>query len=282
MGLAATPADQQALWNLTHAANYNDDGEAGCTFGCHVSMHKSAKGQPLPSNEDLAHGASPPITLRIDSARTAVQDILNIGQQSLSAKNLKIALYTMQLNPSTGGNLVKVSPPSGNFSRLNTLLSAIDLGSNTTAGVADSDMTDALAELAQVLPANGTGMSSTSPLNYVLIVTDGLLDTPSSKCLYGHCIAALPSSACVPLQAKASVGVVYTSYLPIYNNNIPAQGYDWTYTALVEPVASQLAPNLTACASSSKQFFEASDGPSLIAAMKTIFTNTLSADHLTN
>jgi hypothetical protein len=244
-------------------------------------MHNNAQGQPLPSNEQLAHSATPPVTLRIDSARTAVQDILNLGQQTLSAGNLKIALYTMQLNPLTGGNLVTLSAPSSNVSTLNTLLTDIDLGSNTTAGVADSDMVDALKQLAQNLPANGTGVTSASPLNFVMIVTDGLMDTPSSNCMYGHCIAALPSSACLPLQAKATVGVVYTTYLPIYNNNIVSQGYDWTYTDLVNPVVASLVPNLTACASSAGDFFEASDGPSLISAMQAVFANTLSKAHLT-
>jgi len=68
--------------------------------------------------------------------------------------------------------------------------------------------------------------------------------------------------------------VIYTTYLPIYLDNDPAQGLDPLYTLLVQPSSSQLQPSLQSCASSSQYFFQANDGPALIVAMNALFANS--------
>jgi hypothetical protein len=160
---------------------YSDDGESGCTFGCHLAIDGRRY-----SNEQLAHQiASPPITLRIDSAKTAVTSVISLASQAAgSLGNIKIT-------------------------------------------------------------------------------------------------SAMPASACSSLKAKWTVEVIYTTYLPIYNNNQSWQGFDWTYTDLVLPVAASLSSNLQGCASSPSRFFEATDGPTLISAMQTLFANTVSSARLT-
>ena len=98
---------------------------------------------------------------------------------------------------------------------------------------------------------------------------------------WGHCVKVIAPSDCSSLQHKAMVDVVYTTYLPIYNNNQPSQGYDWTHTEIVKPLAAQFIPNLTACATTPANFFPASDGPSLIAGIQTIFADTVSTARIT-
>jgi Flp pilus assembly protein TadG len=273
MGIGSTTTDQTNLYNLIQAMGYTEEGETGCVFGCHVAMDGHPK-----SNEQVAHEASPPITLRIDAAITAIQDVIAQAKQAAgAAANIDIALYTMQLNPfSTGSKLVEVSALSSNYTALGSAAGSIDLGPNSSTGLGDSDMADALTQLTAIVPANGNGFSASSPLNYALVITDGMMDIPCAD-WNGHCSAAMPSSYCAGLQANASVGVVYTTYPPIYANNNPADGYEINYNSIVAPYASSIQPNLQACASNANLFYEATDGPALVTALHSLFQSTLAA-----
>jgi hypothetical protein len=278
MGIGSTTTDQTNLFNLIKAMGYTEEGETGCVFGCHVAMD----GHPY-SNEQIAHGASPPITLRIDAAKAAIQDVITQAKQYAGAAgNIQIALYTMQLNPfSTASKLVQVSALSSNYTALTSAAGSIDLGPNTSTGMGDSDMADALTQLSGIVPANGNGFSASSPLNYALVITDGMMDIPCNN-WNGHCSGAMPSYYCSGLQANATVGVVYSTYPPIYANNNSANGYEINYASIVAPYVSGVQPNLQACASNSNLFYVATDGPTLVSALQSLFQSTLGqSDRLT-
>ncbi|MGA2129402.1 MAG: hypothetical protein ABSG76_24990, partial [Xanthobacteraceae bacterium] len=200
-------------------------------------------------------------------------------------KNIKIGLYTMSENPVSGTLVNTISSPSSNYTSLTSLAATIDLGNNTSAGLGDSDFVDQLAKFNTILPANGSGASALSPLNYVFLVTDGLVDTPG-LCppypAYGHCNSAFDPSYCTSLKAKATVGVIYTTYLPIYNQNNSANGYENDYQKLAQPYVSQIAPNLQSCATAAKYYFEASDGPAIASTMLSLFQATQQAAILTH
>jgi hypothetical protein len=248
-------------------------------FGCHVLD----AGNPPYTNEYLAHNMSPSITLRIDSAVSAIQSIIGAAQMAAGTNaNIKIGLYTMSKDPVTGNLLNTISSPSSNYTQLKSLAASIDLGNNipSTGGDGDSDFVDQLGQFNANLPSNGSGVSATSPLNYVFIITDGMIDTPG--CTYGHCTGAFDSSYCTNLKAKAAaVGVIYTTYLPIYTNNNQADGYHLAYQVLAQPYVDQIPINLSNCASSSGYYFEASDGPAITAAINSLFAKTQGGDTLT-
>jgi len=270
MGIGSTATDMQNLYNRVVSYNNGSGGETGCVFGCHVK----AAGQTY-TNEYLAHNVSPAITLRIDSAVSAIQSIISDAQAAAGTnQNIKIGLYTMSENPVSGTLLNTISTPSSNYTSLTSLAATIDLGNNVTVGDGDSDFVDQLAKFNTILPANGSGASASSPLNYVFLITDGLIDTPGSGCTSGHCTGAFSPSYCTNLKAKSTVGVIYTTYLPIYNQNNSANGYETNYTSLVLPYVNQIAPNLENCATSSTYYFQASDGPGITTAMKALFAAT--------
>ena len=233
-------------------------------------------GQPY-TNEYLAHSISPRITLRIDSAVTAIQTIITDATAAAgSNKNIKIGLYTMSADPVSGTKLNTVSAPSNNYTSLATTANTIGLGNNVAGGKGDSDFANQLSAFNAILPANGTGASAVSPLNYVFIVTDGLVDTVCVSPT-GHCTGAFLPSYCTPLKAKSTVGVIYTTYLPVYKENNPAKGLHDDYTLLAQPYVNQIAPNLKSCATSNSLYFEATDGPALNSAMKALFASTQQA-----
>jgi Flp pilus assembly protein TadG len=272
MGVGSTTTDMQNLFNrVVQYQNYAASEGGGCVFGCHIAE----AGQQY-TNEYLAHSISPAITLRIDAAVSAVQNIISQAQSSSGTSgNIQIGLYTMSDDPVTGKSLNTISPPTSNFSALTTAASSIDLGNNTSDGVGDSNFPASLQNFTtNILGANGDGSSASSPLQYVFIVTDGVQDTNNASCAYGHCVQALNPSICTSIKANAVVGVIYTTYNPIYINNNSANDYDTNYKELVYPIASQIAPNLQSCASSSSYYIEAVDGPAITAAMSTLFKST--------
>ena len=122
---------------------------------------------------------------------------------------------------------------------------------------------------------NGSGASATSPLNYVFIVTDGVTDVYSPFCASGHCTSTINSSNCDQFKTKATVGVIYTIYSPIWaNNNASAGVLEGNYQGLVAPFSSQIKPALQSCATSSDYYFEANDGPDIVAAVQSLFLKT--------
>lgn len=268
MGIGATQTDMTNLYNRSASLGMVN---GGCVFGCHVTSPGDYY-----SMEYVAHDMSPRITLRIDSAVTAIQDVITQAKtQSGTSGTIKIGLYTMTGYPMSGSRLTTVTTPTNNFSKLTTLASTIDLGPNDgSMGYGDSDFGDSLASFNALLTTQGDGSSASAPIKYVVIITDGVEDNYGGSCYDTHCTQAFPASLCTPLQAKAHVGVIYTTYNVIYNDNISAEGLDSRYQGLVYPFATQIAPNLQSCASSSSLYFEASDGPALIASLQTLFAST--------
>jgi hypothetical protein len=291
MGIGATQSDMDTLYNRVAQYNSGTDGEQGCTFGCHVVSQglTNSGGTQTITNEYLAHNLSPKVTLRIDSAVAAIQDVITQAQAAAGANaNISIGLYTMN-DDYTNGTLVRtISAPSTNYTGLSATAATIDLGNNESWGAGDSDFPDQLsAFVSNDLAANGSGASAVSPLNYVFIITDGLADVQGS-CPSGHCTSALNPSNCSAIQAKATVGVIYTTYNPIYLYTNPT-GSKWVssttldplYISLVQTPAASIASNLQSCATSLTYYYEASDGPAIDSGMRTLFASSLATAHLT-
>jgi len=313
MGIGATAADMQNLYTRIANNGQGTGGETGCVFGCHVKESTQAN-----SNEDYAHNnvsysttgswtkatgqtdSGGYISLRIDSANAAVQSVIQaaIEDENSTSPNISIGLYTMSAYPSaTITPIFPTNQPTptqdnqGTWQATTDLTPwrsvSVDLGPDTSAGLGDSDLIDQLASFAAYLPAQGTGASASSPLNYVFLVTDGLVDTDCTTGLYDHCTQALPSSACSALQAKATVGVIYTTYLPVMANTSDSSyqtrcgAYECTYYDFALPYVNSIPTNLQACASSASYYFQASYGPDIEAAMQSLFTSTLQTVRLT-
>ena len=268
MGIAATPADMSRLYAAT-----SRQVEGSCVFGCHG--HNSGN-DPL-TNQDIARNASPPIVLRIDAAKSALQNVITQARNTVGNQgNIKIGIYRMQVDPAAGTYFQTASSPTTDYVALASAASAIDLGAyvNNHTNLGLTDLKDSLSAIANILPGNGDGLSAASPKNYVFIISDGLQDLYGGCDANGHCVGPVDQNSCTMLKNKSTVGVIYTTYLPIYNGNNPANGYDAFYSAEVLPVASQLEPNMQNCATNPNLYFKADDGPALIAAMDRLFAAT--------
>ncbi len=285
MGIGSTQADMISLYNVSLQKN-ND----GCVFGCHVAL----AGEPY-SDEALAHSNN--LTLRIDSAKSAITTMINQAQTANESNFVKFALYTMGGGHSSSSTtLVKIADPSNNYSSLLTSVSQIDLETGSAQGViGDTDIEDALSALMAKLPVvNGAGDTASTPMNFIFVVTDGLDDFDTYKstlpCLNNaplpggyRCTQPVPITNCTLVKKSANIGVIYTPYLPLYNNpNKTSQGYYSSYTSLVSPFSSTIATNLQNCATNSSFYFTASDGPSIVTAMTQLFARAASYARLTS
>jgi hypothetical protein len=279
MGIAANATQMNALYAAT--APYNPDGAGiGCVFGCHVASGTSV------TMESVAHANN--IQLRIDVARAAIYNMAQTAQNEAVANNINFAVYQMQQNPNRGTLLAQVYPSTGltsNYTALMTAMSptsyVLDLGSNTSGGAGDSNQTSSLAQFAATLPLEGDGSSAASALNYVYVVTDGMLDVPGA-CTDGHCTAAVPASACAAIKLKnATVGVIYTTYVNIYTHNNASLGLDARFQDLVEPYIGLISGNLSSCSSGPSWYYQASDDTALLNAMQNLFASTMSLVTLT-
>lgn len=261
MGIAATQADMNNLSKLTN----------GCVFGCHVKQN--GQSQSL-TYEQIAHNNS--VTLRIDVIKSAIQSMISSAQSVTNGNpTINIGLYTLQERiPGDGANYYNVlSAPTTNYATLKTIANQIDLGPNDTGGTGDSDFANSVNLFASgEVGASGDGTSTYSKQNFVFIMTDGVQDVKGS-CVDGHCTKAFDPALCKSLKDKnATVGVIYTTYVPFPNEQ--------TYRDLVAPIQSQIAPNLASCATPG-WYYEASDGPAIQNAVNALFAQAISSGKLT-
>jgi hypothetical protein len=289
MGIGSTQTDMINLYNVTLQKN-ND----GCVFGCHVPLVTySPYSAETYSDEALARSNG--ITMRIDSAKSAITTMINQAQAANESNFVKFALYTMGGGHSSSSTtLVKIADPSNNYSSLLTSVSQIDLETQAPGVIGDTDIEDALTALTAKLPAvNGAGDTAATPMNFIFIVSDGLDDFDTYKsalpCILNgapggyRCSQTLPLINCTTVKKSANVGVVYTPYLPLYTNpNKPSQGLYSSYTTLVVPYQNAISPALQNCATNSSFFFTASDGPSIVTAMTQLFARAASYARLTS
>ena len=259
MGLAATDDDARKL--SEGVVRYNG---RGCQFGCHVPTG----GEPY-ANDWVAKQVG--ATLRVDILRQAVLDMVQTAIDSQGRNSLyRFGLYRI------GQSTSDISALTSNLSKTKLDSSDITLGPNDASGVGDTNLPNVTDYIFPRIQANGDGSSQANARAFVFLVTDGVTDTRGG-CTYGHCTSPINPATCQRYKdAGVTVGVVYTTYLPVKANpldpNDPRLRDE--YTMLVQPFASQIAPNLQACASNG-WYFEASDGPTIHAAMQKLFAQAM-------
>ncbi|HXY59620.1 MAG TPA: pilus assembly protein TadG-related protein [Methylocystis sp.] len=257
MGIGATWSDQCALYNMLANYNLQPGDQAGsctnsssattesgygqmdvrypggsqpaalgCVLACHTasqyiqvtSGHSTSWQSVSVDTEQLARCASSPsITLRLDVAKQAIIDAINIlptdGSVEVSVFRMSDAL-DLVIGPTSNFAAVKTAVvgtgavcPAPTPGQTQTSLSAlttqtgIQLGSayttnSTSAGSSGNppnsvlpsgvsagmteggtNITGSLSALAQYMPSGGNGWSQSSPLRYLVLVTDSVEDS---------------------------------------------------------------------------------------------------------
>jgi hypothetical protein len=255
MAIAATPSGIARLGALvTQSPQFTTWGQSqACGFGCHFD----AGGNDF---YGLAHRNG--ITLRIDVLGQAVQGVLATIAASPQAGQFSVGLMNFT------GALTEVFGESSDIAAAEAAMAGVGVPVTTAGNDADTNIPRALATLAANTPAAGDGSTPAQPRRYVFIVTDGVADYDDGN--GNRVIAPLDPADCAALKAKGiQIMTLYTSYIPLTGNAF--------YNANVAPFIGQVAPNLTACASSPSFEFEASDPAAIAAAMQAMLQAAVSA-----
>jgi len=276
MDIAATTSGINTMVSNTSA-------QGGCAFACHES-NPSADGLGNPGGEDnytLAKNLG--VTTRIENMASATQSLMSTATTSEGANNAtyKMAIYTFNY---TGTDTVQAL--TSNLSTAANSASTIDvlevydnnwLTSTNNNNDTDTNFDSAMSEINGIMPNPGTGASTGTPQEVLLIVSDGVEDDNTGVCsetLDGtRCQAPFDTTWCTTIKNRGiRIAVLYTAYLPLPTNS-------W-YNTWVAPWQSQIATNMQSCASSGLYFSISTDGD-ITTAMQTLFNQAVASARLT-
>ncbi len=256
----------------------NTSAQGGCAFACHES-NPSADSLGNPHGEDnytLAQNLG--VVTRIQNMATATAALMTTASQTEQANNAtyQVAIYTFN---GTGLNTIYApsGKPSSNLSAAQTAAGSIDVlevcsnnyltcGNNNND--TDTNFETAMTAVNNLMPAPGTGASSSTPQEVLFIVSDGVDDeinsTSCSQKLTGtRCQQPINTSMCTTIKNRGiMIAVLYTAYLPLPTNS-------W-YNTWIAPFQSQISTNMQSCASPGL-FFSVTTDDDITAAMQALF-----------
>ncbi len=266
MGLAATAAD---ISNMKRVAG-------GCAFACHLLNSNGTEN----TNDNYNIAKRNNVKLRIQVLRDAVANLVDSAKSSMSlTQQFRMEMWTfsdiqtrlIQLT----NNLDQVKTASG---QIDLAYSYQDQRDNQTA------FERAIAKMTATIPASGTGVTPLDPIRFLFFVTDGVQDTPIDgkmsnqsagfKINGNRFISAINPETCQAMKNKnIKIGVIYTQYLPLYDNDF--------YNAYVKPFENKIGPLLSDCATDGLYFSVTTNGD-INQAMQQLFTAALSSVRLTH
>lgn len=261
---------------------------APCAFACHFdTSHSAGTGSDYFAVARSTIGQSNQITLRFDVVKQATQTLISAMQAAnQTINNLGIGIFTFdnaitQIYPSSGQAGNNWTAASTAVGAAPTSANQPDTGIQPYGGgnVPDTDFPDVMTNLASTyLTASGNGATASTPMKVLFIVTDGVADYYVGGNTSDRVQAAIDPSYCQTFKNMGyTVYVVYTPYYPLMN-----AWYLDTMVNIAEGTSSTSTTyNLQACASSAADYIQASDGPSLQAALQTFLRQSLVAAHLT-
>ena len=286
MMLSATTAGQTAMRNS----------QAGCVFACHTVEGGpwNYKNKYYTTNYDLAKAMG--VTLRSDIAVTAAQEVLDmVSASDPTQSRIKVGLYSI------GSTAKEVLKPNASMSAVKTKLLSDASGLTSASSQSTSYFDVSLAALTKLVGTAGDGSSAGSPLKLVLILSDGVQsnrDWVKQNNNISKNTTPLNPDWCNSMKtSKATVGVLYTQYLPMtwdwgYNETVGAKmrpsyftsAWGGTIDSTVSSTITRLdyiPYALKACATSKDMFISAADSKAIEKGLSTLFQQYLGSVRLT-
>ena len=269
-----------------------------------------ADGYWITQNYGLVYGGSTStIDLRINDASQALQDLIpyayNMSQQFQTTYGFQMYQFANATSGNGSGTSGTSATAITGFSTMQTLtstnyktLTVPNLGSTTNVDywVANdkpnssvtltydwaSDFTRMFNSMYNLMPSAGSGASTSTPQEVLLLITDGMVDeynsASSAEGISGLArgpLTATDIAMCNQIKTKLNVqiAVLYTQYLP----SAISSGYSYEYNE-INPTDT-LVPALQSCASKNALgqplFYQVSTDQSISAALQALFTMTI-------
>ena len=253
-----------------------------CAFACHYDSSKPAgQGNDFYALARSTIGTPYAITLRFDLLKSATNQMLgSMSAANAISGNLSVGIYAFN------SSLTQVYPAAGTEAGSDFTAAIAAVGAPPTApntpdtGIqpddfvtqsvhADTDFPDTMQTLASTVTAAGNGDTATTPRKVLILITDGYENYNN-----GNDQGPFDVTQCTNFKNMGyTVYVVYTPYQPLM--------WYWYYTQqqdMIEGTGSgTVIYGLQQCASSATDFVEATDGPSLTAALQAILESAMDA-----
>jgi Flp pilus assembly protein TadG len=271
MGLAATDTD---VSNMKAATN-------GCAFACHEHSYDKNGKITGDNMQDFYHVAMKNnIKLRIQVLRDAVSAMVDSANASMMLpQQFQMEMWTF--NDSTTQTRLQAMTPTLND--IKTATPNIDIAyAYYNQSDNQTDFERAIAKMNTTIPDSGNGLTAASPIRFLFLVTDGVEDTGGSvtnqsagfQYQSNRFIGPFSPSTCTALKNRnVKIGIIYTQYLPLYDNAF--------YNSYVKPYETKIGPALQACASDGL-YFQVASGGDITAAMLKLFSATLASVRISN
>ncbi len=275
--------------------------QINCAFACHDPNHYDNNGCYTAATTTTKHGQTTTtpavnncdyraiaktagIQLKIDYVNTAIQDFLTqlAPYSSAYPGHFSVGIDTY------GTNLTVVQAPTTNITTAQTAAQSIDVEAADPASPTNYGYTTTTAALNALLPVTGSastspmnlanvgdGSSATSMVTYVIFLSDGVEDLPSSATIWNRNTDLSYVSACTALK-NLNPNLRMFSIWAQYNVINPDSTGE--YPVLIAPLATgspSIQSAMQSCASPSNStqtyYMVASDGPGIQAAVTTTF-----------
>jgi hypothetical protein len=299
MGIPSTASEISRLATIN--PDYLNLYPGGCTLACHFTAYSACQNKQGATTmcqgynlSRTAGGAGAPVTfcpqpgtssciqLRLDAVAYAVQQLLVFAQQTATLPNqFSVGLYPfiryMETYQPVTTSLTQVSSAAGSLTTL------IDNGNGSNSlGSGGTHFENALPALNSVITNVGNGLSVSSPLPYVFMVTDGSQDSQyqiNDGSWYGsNSATTLDTSNCTTIKNRGiKIAILYTPYVAIPNPTTIWNDEDDHANANIP----NIPPSLQTCASPGL-FFTASSPAAITSTMQTMFLAALSEARLSN
>jgi Flp pilus assembly protein TadG len=244
-------------------------------------------------------GTTSCIQLRADAVGYAVTQLLSTASNSeLVANQFQIGLYPFIQNLYTYVAMTSNLTGSINTSAAN-LASLLDTGVNTNLGSGGTHFENALSSMNSLISSVGTGRSTSSPLPYVFLITDGSQDyqtqsggnwgsqnwSANSTVPYQNSATVIPPNTvtttdyCTTMKKRGiTIAVLYIPYQTIQNANANFANNEDGYA---NKNIANIPAALQTCASTN--FFYTANTPADINnALIAMFDQAVSTAHLSN
>jgi hypothetical protein len=224
--------------------------------------------------------------LRADAVGYAVTDLLQVASQKEVVTNeFRIGLYpfieylysyfplTTDLTDTGSGTI------SNAATNLATLL---DTGVNSNLGSGGTHFENAFPSMNSLISSVGTGVSSSSTLPYVFLITDGVENTQTYPPFNGSNPQIFDTSLCTTLKSRGiTIAVLYIPYQPIQNPTNFAGNEDNNVNALIPPESNDVPNNLQTCASTNF-YYTATTPTEIDTELRKMFSDVVNTAHITN
>ncbi len=232
-------------------------------------------------------GTTSCIELRADAVGYAVNQLLSTAASSeIITNQFQVGLYPFiqylySYFPLTT-NLTGSSTTSGtiNYAAAN-LASLLDTGVNSNLGSGGTHFENAFPSMNSLISTVGTGASSSNPLPYVFLITDGSQDFQTQwdgDWSGSNSATTLSNSLCTTLKNRGiTIAVLYVPYETIQNPTTFANSEDIYANSNIPNIPA----SLQACASPNF-YYTASTPTDINNALIEMFEQAVSTAHITN